>query len=251
MISINSRAALLALVAVAWGSMAGCYGVHGSDLEQETTSSVQYRYEWEFIPNAELVREDTPANPEYGRFAFIRGADRLLVLTRITSVAGVANRGTGGRRDIITERLWITVPLDVQVGETLELAKLEERFLVGYDEDDEGHGFFIQPSRLVGTITMREQRPDTMVADLIVVLKPRYRDNWALVEKAAEIPIVADGVHGTLATGEAPIHSPSRRREITMPVFEQLNPLDAPTMPQPADSDLEPQTSSADAAPDL
>ena len=72
--------ATLALAGCGWGLTEGLNPGRKVD-----PTTAQFRLESELIPNSSLAREDTSPDWQGGRYAFTNGADRLLVISRITS----------------------------------------------------------------------------------------------------------------------------------------------------------------------
>ena len=159
------------------------------------------RTEAEFIPNAELARESTIPIWHGGRHAFKRGANRPRVFTPFTTAP---DRTTPGRtRTLLTERLWVSIPLGTQLGDVLNLHELDQLKLIGYDTDDhqdDHDSYFIQPYRVNGTVTMLEERPDSVVVDVNLLLEPAAQRNsatWRIEPQQMTVPVTRDGVHAT------------------------------------------------------
>ena len=121
-------------------------------------STAEFRIEAELVTRAELVRVDTSPFP-HGRFAFRRGADHLLVITRITSFATDGSGNLHRRQDAIKERVWITIPFGAPMGHELSLEKLEQMFNAGYDREarqDGDVGYLIRPNKTTGRVSLDE-----------------------------------------------------------------------------------------------
>lgn len=183
------------LLGAGCGLGAGLHVPHGQEASELT------RTETEFIPNAELARESTIPVWHGGRHAFQRGANRLLVFTRFTTAPDRKNPGQ--IRTLLTERLWVSIPLGTQLGDVLNLHELDQLKLIGYDTDDhqDGHdSYFIQPYRVNGTVTMLEERPDSVVVDVNILLEPAAQRNsttWQIEQRQMTVPVTRDGVHAT------------------------------------------------------
>ncbi len=191
------------LVAAGW--LAGCDVIQGYHRTRDDgPSTSQFRYEVEFVPNAVLVREDTSPHWQLGRYAFKRGADRLLVISRITSFAEKLtkrqiNRGqVSSRYDKNLERVWITIPLGIPIGEELDLKELEWDFLIGYDEGDLDTGLmYTQPNRVLGKLKLLEERPDEVVIAIDMVVEPQKKPRWDGFHKVITVPVTPNGVRAT------------------------------------------------------
>ncbi|MAE66311.1 MAG: hypothetical protein CMJ18_18735 [Phycisphaeraceae bacterium] len=175
------------------------------------------------VPRAVLAHEDTSPRPQ-GRFGFKRGADHLLVVTRITSVA--QKNGRTQRSDRYHERVWITVPFGAALGTELSVKELEERFLVGYDRNERGEGFFIRPNRTTGKLTIREMDDESAVVDLDILVAPPSWQSWR-VRETVTVPVTETGM---LATPAA---------EVSEYLIDDLSVSEPQTLDDPA---LEPVT---------
>lgn len=187
--------ALVLLAGLAWGC--DIQGYHRP--RDDGPSTAQFRYEAEFIPNAVLAREDTMPQWPLGRYAFKRGADRLLVVSRITSFGDKTSARDDGaplrRYDKLIERVWITLPLGTQIGEVLMLKDLEWDFLVGYDEGDLETGLiYIQPNRVIGTVKILEERSDAVVIDINMVVEPKRLTRWDDYRGVMTVPVTQSGI---------------------------------------------------------
>jgi hypothetical protein len=162
----------------------GCdfQGLHKA--RDDGPSTAQFRYEAEFIPNATLVREDTTPHWQLGRYAFKRGADRLLVISRITSVSDKKGKkpvkigGVISRHDRMIERVWILLPMGTQVGQELKLGQLEQKFQVGYDAGQLEQGIYVQPNRVLGTVTILEETTGTIGVAIDMLVAPQKMPSW-------------------------------------------------------------------------
>ncbi len=203
------------------GGMMGCG--YGADAGLFTSpdappSTARYRTELETLPNAVMVRESTMPRWEAGRIAFQRGSERLLVLTHITSYADVEPKKEGLPADVkdqIIERLWITIPFGTKVGQNLVVEDLEWDKLVAYDSGDVGDGLFILPFRATGKITILEERADSVVMYLNILVQPKRLGNWG-VSGTFEVPQTNTGIHAT-PVAPSPMQVYSDRGEVPLP----------------------------------
>jgi len=176
-------------------------------------STAEFRFEYEMIPNAEMVREDTSPIWQLGRYAFRSGPDRLLVITRVTSVEEILSeeqkkQGVEPKRyDRFLERTWITIPAGTELGEELDLLKLQEQFLIGYDEH-EGEGYFTQPNRVTGKVTLLEEGPASAVVKINMSVQPWRKPPWWVRETLA-VPVTSTGIRASLALDNS---GPAARR---------------------------------------
>ncbi len=165
-------------------------------------STARSRVEAEFIPNAQRVREDTTPRWQLGRYAFKKGADKLLVVSRITSFEDQPNpaqkrRGVKPRRfDKILERVWITIPLGTQLQEELKIEKLEERFHIGYDEGEINGEMWVQPNRVLGKVMLLNERPDAVDVLIDMRVEPKRLPSWS-VQGILTVPVTQDGIRAT------------------------------------------------------
>lgn len=181
------------------GLDAGLYAV-----KYDGQSTAIERVEAEIIPSAQIVWEDTRPYWQNGRISFERGAGRLLVLTRITSwdTSATTNQRESGqgleRRDAIFERLWITLPLEAQIGQELDIEKMEHEHLVQYDEKQAHNDlpYYVQPCWSIGKLTVLEEREHSIVIRADIKIRPKNRSNWLIAEKL-QVPIVRMGIHAT------------------------------------------------------
>ena len=166
--------------------MASCNSIQGISIPRDDgPSSAEFRFDAEFIPNAVLVREETTPHWPLGRYAFKRGADRLLVVSRITSFSEKRDSKDkeesefGPRYDKVLERVWITIPLGTQIGEALDLETLERKFLVAYDEGELDGGIYVQPNRIYGTVRVLEEKSDSVTVDIDMVVQTKRMPSWS------------------------------------------------------------------------
>ena len=180
-------------------------------------STAEFRYEAEYIPNASLVREDTTPHWQLGRYAFKRGADRLLVISRITSVSDkkgkkpVKRDGVISRHDRMIERVWILLPMGTQVGQEMKLEQLEQKFLVGYDAGQFDHGIYVQPNRVLGTVTIFEETTGTIGVDIDMLVAPQKMPSWAY-EQSITLSATPNGVRAKPVAGAITRTSRGRQR---------------------------------------
>jgi len=177
--------------------LVGCSGVWtGSSMPSPSDSSNSTeRVELELIPNAKLVREDTSPRWPLGRYAFDRGVDRLLVISRITALrpSELGSNQKQAKRDFTLERVWLTIPYGTEMGQELKLEDLEQEFLAGYDAGRLGDGAFLQPNRLRGYVRLLERKDDVVVADLNVLVEPQRLPTWSVRGLFDAVPITTEG----------------------------------------------------------
>ena len=107
------------------GLITGCTNVWV--LRDDGSSTTQMRIEAEHITDAILVREDTAPRWQFGRFAFDPEPDRLLVVSRITPIGKKIEEEPDNEhadfdpKDLILDRVWITVPLETTVRQALNI----------------------------------------------------------------------------------------------------------------------------------
>jgi len=188
---------VLLLFVVSVGGCIDFQGIHRPRDDGQSTTA--FRFETEFIPNAVLVRESTLPTWQLGRHAFKRGADRLLVISRVTSFGDPLTKGQIRRGvvpklyDQILERVWISLELGVQVGEELNLDELQQKFRIGYDEGPIDGEMYIQPNRVLGLMTLIEEGPDSVVIDINMRVEPIRLPPWTYVGTVS-IPVTPSGV---------------------------------------------------------
>lgn len=247
------RVLSLGLAWVAGMLLWGCGLNQGVNIPgDDGTSTSMFRVESELIPNVKLVREDTMPDWRLGRYAFASGADRLLVVTNITSfgqlveesrtvtsVHGHSARPTvqqtyetpgeiTSRRDAAKERVWITLPVGTAVGEELDLEYLQSEYLVGYDAGDLPDGrMFVQPNAVRGKVTLIEDRSDSVIVDVNMLVEPKRRPSWR-VKQVMTVPVTTAGIHAQRMIAGHPL--------LANPVEERLASLAAlsDAMPTPS-----------------
>ena len=219
----RTRSLLAVTLALAGLSMGGCFWRPATP--RPTTSTDATRVEFELVTNARLVRVDTTPRP-MGRRAFKRGADQLLVLTRVTSVNEDADNPKSPRVDRYFERLWITVPMSTPQGDELVVEELEEMFLVGYDRNAKGEGYFIRPNKATGRIKLLERRENSAVMKIDIRVAPHDFGNWQ-ISKQLEVPYTESGIHATLAQ-DVSIYHPD---DLVYPVMPYDETSEDPTAP--------------------
>jgi hypothetical protein len=197
---VLSAAAAAGLV-LAIASLAGCWGVWGARQGDVKPSTAEFRNELELVPSAKLTKEDTSPDWPLGREAFVRGDDRLLVISRITSWARPREdeKAPIVRDDHILERVWVTVPAGTPLGKQLKVEDLLDRFLVGYDVGLIGQGIYIEPYRALGTVTLIEEKPNMVIANVDVVVEPQRHPSWR-VRGVYEVPVSTTGIRATTVT---------------------------------------------------
>ncbi len=172
----------------------GCTRAGIAELRTIEPSAADYRYEAEYIANATLVREDTSPAWQLGRYAFKRGTDGLLVLSRITSFAD-STQEDAPRAEKVLERVWISLPFGTPAGEIFKLEELEQKFLVGYDEgrlDHEG-SMFVQPNRVLGKLRIEQQTSDLIVVTVDMRVEPIRVPSWSY-KGVLSVPVSLSGV---------------------------------------------------------
>lgn len=208
---------LTILLAGLWGCGLG-EGIHVS--RDEGLSTSRFRYEFEVIPNALVMREDTEPRWQLGRYVFVKGADRVLVVSRITSWSDTATkkqRQSGDIPDIrdrMLERLWITIPHGTAVGEELDLHNLGYRFLVNYDQGNIEDEQFARPFRVLGNVRILEESETHLTVRLRVRLTTAETTAWAVFEDALKVPLMPEGRHARRASPDAVIYAVSRVGEV-------------------------------------
>ncbi len=216
--------------------LTGCWGVWG--VEKTAPSTSEFRIETEVVPNAELVRESTLPVSQAGRYAFRRGADRLLVLTRITSFRRRLPEDkptaapTGERYDANLERAWITLPLGAAVGEKIRMEELDRKFLTGFDVNRENDGdYYIRPNRIDGFVTVVEERSDALVIDINVEVQPSQLTPWS-VREVMTVPLAPEGRRAVMVREGAAVDERVRRRATpTAPTLSEDTTEPAPATP--------------------
>jgi hypothetical protein len=195
------RVAGLAALTLVVGVLAGCWGVYYPDKVDPWRSSTDR--DIELVSDAVLAKENTSPEWQLGRYVYKRGSDRLLVIANITSWPDKREDGDPLRqKQRITERVWITIPQNTPVGKTLQIEKLEEAFLAGYDVAETGStGFYIMPNRLLGTITILEERPNEVLMSIDVVCEPERLLSWRYKQVVA-VPMSPNGMYAQLSTDD-------------------------------------------------
>lgn len=246
-----TRVLCAALLSAAAVFSAGCWGVWRASDYGVSTSQTRISSEW--IPNASLARQDT--SPEYpnGRYVFLPGSDRLLVISQVTSWADRPPEEMSEeerkkfpqiQQDRVLERVWITIPFDAQVDQELKIEEIEEKFLAGYDEGDINVGMYIKPNRLRGFVTIKEVRPTEVVVRLDMIVEPQRHPTWK-VSDTLTVPIAPDGIRAGKPTSErvqrlghssvsvAP-QQPTRTEPAATPAMVQNAPAPAGAVPAAA-----------------
>ena len=232
------------------GLLTGCQGEAGPIwfAKRYPESTAQFRTEFEVIPNAELVRIDTRPQWELGRHAYRRGPHRVLVLTRVTSWAppleqdwtGFNYKYPDGPRPISDrewERAWISLDYGTPVGRRLQLQDLETQFKTGYDRrEDDGDAYYILPHKMAGTITIVEEKPDELVIDLNIEIRPKQTKDWFIRERV-NVPITLTGRHAKVAQDSDQL--------IVAGIYR--NAGDRPTLPVATSVDTAPDSGKGDA----
>lgn len=201
----QARWLVAAIMLTSTFALAGCFGVWQS---KGKPSLAKTREEVELVRNAALAKESTQPVWDLGRYAFVPGEDRLLVVTRITSWPDANDPNLPNVKDPTLpqpeykdrriERVWIVIPKDTPIGHEIKLDELEANFLVGYDAGDVGDGFYAQPNKLLGSVIIKEDTGDHVVLDIDVVSEPQRMSSWR-VERIGEVPVTDTGIRATKA----------------------------------------------------
>lgn len=201
---IVSRMLATLMLGVALAVMPGCF-IMPLEPKDKGAATDRYRVEMEYLPGAQMVREDTSPTWELGRQAFIAGTDRIIVIGRTTSYADKDEDGKplpGTDRDRKLERVWITIKSDIPLGKALRVEDLELEYQTGYDVNNlDSKGFFNGPALMKGYVNLVEEGPDKVVVifDLEVrPNKPFQAENWK-VEGKHTITVVPQGRIATAA----------------------------------------------------
>ncbi|MEX0774769.1 MAG: hypothetical protein WD042_03535 [Phycisphaeraceae bacterium] len=255
-----------------------------SRVRDEPPATTEYRTDLEMVTDAQLVRADTNPRSDNGRGAFRPGSNQLLVLTHIASaISGVRQDlpgvTKGERGDFIKERLWISIAYGTKLGEQLDAEEQMWKHNVVYDSGlvaGDDAGLFMQPYTVKGKLQLVEDRPESSVVYVNVVIKPKDMSDWA-VNGTFEVPKTKRGIHATplapppvemyrqgadveQVTPEAtPVKDPKPDMEHVPPTrtggppaeIEKTDP-EAPTPPEfaPRDQSEAPTTQAAGTAPD-
>jgi len=186
----------------------GCWGVWTA--RDDGASTAQTRSVSEWVPNAALARQDTSPDYPNGRYVFLPGSDRLLVVSQITSWADRPRddkeeeefkKNPPPQIDRQMERVWITIPFDAQVDQPLKIEEIEEKFMAGYDQGTFDRGLFVKPCRLRGFVTLKEIRPSEVVVLLDMVVEPTARPSWR-VNQLLTVPIAPEGIRAGKPTSD-------------------------------------------------
>lgn len=95
-------------------------------------------------------------------------------------------------KDLILDRVWITIPLETTVRQALNIEELESRFLVGYEAGLIDDTLFVQPCRVTGVLTLLEEGPEQVVIDMDILVQSKDLTPWR-VEWNREIPVTLVG----------------------------------------------------------
>ncbi len=210
---------------------------------EDRQTSATFRTEMELVPNARLVRQNTMPRWQAGRFAFVRGADQLLVFTHITSLADWDDKKEQfvNRKDHAMERLWVQLPEGTRLGDTLDAERMEARYLIGYDAGLIGDGQFIEPWKTTGSLVLLEDHPDRLIVHANLLIAPKRRPNWS-VQGIFEVPKNAQGIYAQ------PLPPDVREAFLGTSVVSQALSDTASASPIPP-GQLMPDTSRGDNAP--
>lgn len=219
---------LIVWVSACCAGAGGCIWTPRS-LREVAPTTVRSRIESELVTSAVLAREDTSPEP-MGRLGYKRGADDLLVLTRLTSKATDPKDPDGPRHDDYVERLWITIPVSAPRGSQLDLQQLDERFLIGYERDDQGRGMYARPCRTTGRLTVLQREAGTAVVHLELRAAPWREETWELRDTLV-VPASETGIRATMVREVDTFH-PDELWRIGAPVA--TGPRDVPADLGPA-----------------
>lgn len=216
------RKTMVSLLVIWAMTSVGCWGlsegIHVSRDAGKSTS--RFRYEFEMIPNAVVMREDTEPRWQLGRYVFVRGADRILVVSRITSWSETATKKQRESGDIpdmkdqILERLWITIPQGTAVGQELDLHALSYRFLASYDQGNVADEQFARPFRALGNVRVVEEGDDYMKMRIRLRVTTDLTTAWDINEDDINVPVTPNGRNAKQAEPDAVIYSLSRPGEL-------------------------------------
>jgi hypothetical protein len=159
----------------------------------------QYRMVMEYVPNANITKEDASPIWDLGRHAFKKGADRLVVIGRYTSYADKDDSDNplpGTVRDRKLERVWITIPGDMELGKSMKLEELADEFYTGYDVNNlDGKGSFVGPYMIKGFMNLIEVTETKATVKFDIEIRPNrpfQAENWK-VTGTHEIDIIPEG----------------------------------------------------------
>ncbi len=217
--------ALLALLV----SLAGCdsgvlSGVH-DPYGGKRKADITYRLEYELVTEAQLLREDTSPEWQLGRFAFKRGVDNLLVISHLASYPRMDPKGKTvvERYDQTLERVWITLPLGTEVGQTLKIENLESQFLTGYDVGEISSGkMYAMPHKLMGKITIMDNKDDAIVLGLDIGVEPTRLLTWGVNDRV-QVPKTRNGLRATMA--QTPYEALAEQTPATQRPGTEITPL--------------------------
>ncbi len=169
-------------------------------------SRAEYRIHAELVSDAHLVRQDTTPQWQLGRYGHLPGDDDVLVVTRITSFPR-----DGELVDVIFERAWIAIPATTEAGDVIRIRDLEQQRRVGYDRYQLNEpGYFVQPARIFGTVSIIEEREDTLELAVDIKVQPRRKmPPWQVTELYA----LAHHAEPVYATAANPARVASVHRE--------------------------------------
>ncbi|MEX2215450.1 MAG: hypothetical protein WD768_15055 [Phycisphaeraceae bacterium] len=194
-----------ALVVLSVFAMTGCWALPMGPGDHGATTDT-YEVEMEYLPNARLVHEDTSPHWPLGRHAFVKGTDRIVVVTRITSYFDKSNMGkpvAGSDRRRKAERVWITIPGELPLGQAFKLEDIEDLHITGYDVSNlDTKGYFLGPALLLGYIRLDAVNDDRVLVHFDMQVRPGMRafpaNDWAVVGEH-KIDVYPDGRHATKA----------------------------------------------------
>lgn len=257
---VVSRSLAIVMLGVALAVLPGCF-VLPLEPKDKGAATDRYRIEMEFLPGAQMVREDTSPTWELGRQAFVPGTDRIIVIGRTTSYADKDEDGkplAGTDRDRKLERVWITIKTDVPLGKALKMEDLELEYQTGYDVNNlDSKGFFNGPALMKGYVNLVEEGPDKVVVifDLEVrPNKPFQAENWK-IEGKHTIVVVPQGRIATAAVSrDVQVGEPSVPPSVspTPPTVDggTSTPVTTPALTTPKDPSVDTPAASTQTKPD-
>ncbi len=241
---VVSRTLTMALLAACLLTMTGCF-ILPMEPKDKGLATDQYKVEMEFLPQAQMVKEETTPHWDLGRRAFKPGEDRIIVIGRTTSYADKDEDGKpidGTMRPRKLERVWINIRPDIPLGKAQKLEDLETVFLIGYDVNNlDEKGFFNGPALTKGFVNLIEEGPDKVVVILDMEVRPNrpfQAENWFL-QGQFTIDVVPDG---RIATKAVSRDVQVAEHQLTPgpganPAADLTTPVVAPTLPVAGNGD--------------
>ena len=241
------------VVVLAAFALTGCWAFPMEPKDKGLTTDT-YEVEMEFLPNARLVKEDTSPHWDLGRHAFVKGTDRIVVVTRITSYLDKTEDGkpiVGTERRRKAERVWITIPGDLPLGQAFKLEEIEDLHITGYDVTNlDGKGYFLGPALLKGYVRLDAVNDERAVITFDMEVRPGMRafpaNNWSVIGEH-KVDVYPDGRHATRAISRDLAVEPAP----TPPSPVSVKPENLNNNDKPANRDVEPVDPNAVANADL